>query len=81
MTDEEILERLRKILADNFEIDPGQVVPDANLFTELGLDSIDAVDLAIQLQQITGKRIQPHEFKEVRTIADTIAAVHKLLAS
>ena len=81
MTDQEILTKLREILAKTFEVDPQKVNPEANLFTELDLDSIDAVDLAIQLQKLTCKRIEPHECKEVRTVNDVITAVHRLLAA
>lgn len=81
MTDQEILEKLQSILQETFEIEPERVHPEVNLFTDLDLDSIDAVDLAIQLQKFTGKRIQPHDFKEVRTVADVIAAVHRLLVA
>lgn len=81
MTDLEILEKLQSILHETFEIEPERVRPEVNLFADLDLDSIDAVDLAIQLQKFTGKRIQPNDFKEVRTVADVIVAVHRLLAA
>lgn len=81
LTDDEILARLREILHKTFEIEPERVTPEAHLFEELDLDSIDAVDLAIALQRMTGKRIQPEEFKNVRTVADVIGAVHTLLAA
>lgn len=81
MTDQEILAKLQTILQETFEIDPERVEPDANLFADLDLDSIDAVDLAIQLQKLTGKRIQPQDFKEVRTVADVIGSVRRLLAA
>jgi len=81
MTDQQILEQLKAILADSFEIIPEQVTPEANLFEELGLDSIDAVDLAIKLQEMTGKRIKPEDFKTVRTVGDVIRTVHMLLAA
>ena len=81
MTDQEILAKLQSILQETFEIEPERVAPDTHLFTDLDLDSIDAVDLAIQLQKFTGKRIQPNDFKEVRTVADVIGAVHRLLAA
>ncbi|MDE1183534.1 acyl carrier protein [Paraburkholderia sp.] len=81
MTDVEILERIRAIFKENFGIDPAQVTPDANLFEDLDLDSIDAVDLAIKLQEMTGRRIKPEEFKSVRTVGDVIAAVESLLAA
>jgi acyl carrier protein len=80
MTDEEILGKLRDILAADFEIDPALVTPAAHLFEELDLDSIDAVDLAIRLQEMTGKRIKPDEFRSVRTIGDVVVAVDRLLA-
>lgn len=79
MTDAEILERIRAIFHENFAIEPERVTPDTHLFEELDLDSIDAVDLAIKLQEMTGKRIKPEEFKSVRTVGDVVAAVHALL--
>lgn len=81
MTDQEILAKLQTILQETFEIDPQRVQPEVNLFADLDLDSIDAVDLAIQLQKFTGKRIQPQDFKEVRTVADVIGSVRRLLAA
>lgn len=81
MTDQELLDRLRIILNETFEIDPARVQLDTNLFTDLDLDSIDAVDLAIKLQELTGKRIKPDEFKTVRTVADVVAAIRNLLAA
>jgi len=51
------------------------------MITDLDLDSIDAVDLAIQLQKLTGKRIQPQDFKDIRSVADVIGAVHRLMAA
>lgn len=81
MTHEEILERLKQILAEAFEINPANVTESTNLFVELDLDSIDAVDLAIKLQEMTGKRIKPEDFKSVRTVGDVIGTVQDLLAA
>jgi acyl carrier protein len=80
ISDEDILDRLRSVLHDNFEIDPSRVTPSAHLYSDLDLDSIDAVDLAIQVQEMTGMRIKPEDFKSVRTVGDVIATVHALLA-
>ena len=81
MTDQQILEKLKAILAEAFEINPEHVKPESRLFDELELDSIDAVDLAIKLQEMTGKRIKPEDFKTVRTVGDVIGTVHLLLAA
>ncbi|MCH1931065.1 acyl carrier protein [Shewanella sp. A25] len=76
---EQILATLTKILVDEFEIDAEAITLDANLYQELDLDSIDAVDLVIKLQQLTGKKIQPDEFKSVRTVNDVVNAIEGLV--
>jgi acyl carrier protein len=81
MTHAEILERLKQILSEAFEVDPGRVTEQTHLFEELDLDSIDAVDLAIKLQEMTGKRIKPEDFKSVRTVGDVIGTVQSLIAA
>ena len=81
MTQTQILSRLRELLADTFEIDPSRVTPEADLYRDLDLDSIDAVDLANKLQEMTGKRIKPDEFRSVRTVNDVMVAVDRLLAA
>ncbi len=79
ISDEDILYRLKDVLHETFEIDPARVTPDSHLFTDLELDSIDAVDLAIQVQDMTGMRIKPEDFKNVRTVGDVVATVRMLL--
>ncbi|MBI3131926.1 MAG: acyl carrier protein [Acidobacteria bacterium] len=79
MTPEEIHQKLREVLADSFRLDPARVTLEAHLFTDLDLDSIDAVELAIQLQEITGKRVKAQDFKDVRTVGDVVKTVHAML--
>lgn len=81
MNNQQILARLRELLADKFEVDPARITPEADLYRDLDLDSIDAVDLVIKLQEMTGKRIKPDEFKSVRTIGDVVVAVERLVAA
>ncbi|WP_065204609.1 acyl carrier protein [Shewanella woodyi] len=76
---EQILEALTQILVDEFEIDAEDITPEASLYQELDLDSIDAVDLVIKLQQMTGKKIKPEEFKAVRTVGDVVTAIEGLV--
>ena len=78
-TEAESLETLKTILHDTFEVDPAAVNVDSHLYQDLDLDSIDAVDLVIKLQEITGKKIKPEEFKQVRTVGDVVRTVHGLL--
>ena len=79
MTEAEIAKTIKDILAADFDVDAASVKPETNLFTDLDLDSIDAVDLVVRLQQETGKKVEPAEFKKLRTFGDVVAAVSKLV--
>ena len=76
---QEVFEQVRKTLVELFEIDAAKIVPGANLYIDLDIDSIDAIDLILELKAYTGKRIDPEQFKHVRTIDDLVTAVHQLL--
>lgn len=80
MTDADIEKAVRDILVQDFEVDESALTPETNLFTDLDLDSIDAIDLTVRLQQETGRKVNPEDFKSIRTLADVVAAVKKLLA-
>jgi len=78
---EEILDWVRNVLRENFEIPAERVTPEAHLYQDLDIDSIDAVDLLIKLKQLTGQSISPEAFKQVRTVNDVVDAVHAHLQS
>lgn len=79
MTKDEILIKLRDVLVASFQLDPAKITLESHLFTDLDLDSIDAVELAIQLQSLTGRRVKAEEFKGVRTVADVVDTVYQML--
>ena len=76
---EEIFAELTRELCSLFELKPEQITPKARLYDDLDLDSIDAVDLAVRLQELTKKRIRPEKFKAVRTVEDVVNAVEEML--
>lgn len=76
---DEIFDKLVEILVDDFEIEKEKIQPKTNLFEDLELDSIDAVDLAVKLQFFTDKKISPENFKQIRTINDVVDAIEDLL--
>ena len=71
---------LREILSEEFEIDVADIVPTANLYEDLDIDSIDAVDLIVRLKEITGKRVPPEKFQAVRTVGDVVEVLESLCA-
>jgi acyl carrier protein len=79
MTDQEIFDRLRTILIETFDIDSAVIHPQARLYEDLDIDSIDAVDLIVKLRPLVGKRLQPEAFKAVRSLQDVIDALQGLI--
>lgn len=79
MTKDELFDRIKTILQDTFEIDPARVQPTAQLYADLDIDSIDAVDLIVQLKPLLGGKLQPEAFKSVRTVQDVVDVLHGLI--
>ena len=80
-TREQILEAIRDIMVEMFEMDPAAIVPEAKLYEDLDFDSIDAVDMIVRLKEVTGKMVKPEDFKSARSIGDVVEAVYKLMQS
>ena len=80
MTKAEIEQKIKDILVSDFEVDAAKLTPDVNLFTDLDLDSIDAVDLVVRLQQAVKKKVNPEDFRKIRTFGDVVDAVEKLVS-
>lgn len=78
MTKEQLFEQIKHILVERFEVEESLISMDADLYEDLEIDSIDAVDLLVYVKELTGRKIPPEQFKEVRTIenvVDTILAL------
>lgn len=80
MTQDEIYARIVEILSDSFELDPAEIKKESTLYEELDLDSIDAIDIFVQLRDVTGRRPDPTEARKVRTVQELIEFVEAELA-
>ena len=78
-TRDEIFATLRDALVELFELDAAQISLEANLYDDLEIDSIDAVDLIDHIKRQTGKKIAAEEFKAVRSVGDVVEAVCRLV--
>lgn len=67
-------------LVTAFDVPRDLITPDADLVNQLNLDSIDAIDLMVRLQEITGRKVAPDDFKSVRTINDVLSLVQRMHA-
>lgn len=77
----EIYNKLVVILGDEFELDATSISMELDLYKDLGLDSIDAIDLIVRLQEIVGRKIDAETFKSSRTVNDVVNAIHQLVDS
>ena len=72
-----VLQSLKDVLADEFEIDPDLITLEADLVEDLDIDSIDAIDILARLREITGKNLAAEALKSVRTVGDVVALVQE----
>lgn len=77
---QQVLAEVTAALVELFEVDASRVTPEARLYEDLEIDSIDAIDLIDRLRQVTGKKIPAERFRSVRTIGDLVEAVQQLMA-
>jgi len=77
-TQEEIYSTLRQLMSEMFELAPEDIGLNASLSEDLDVDSIDAVDLMVRLRNIIGKRINPEDFKNARTIQDVVDVIYRI---
>ena len=78
MTDDKIFQRIKSIFIEEFELEPELLLPEATLFDDLGLDSLDAVDMVVALEKEFGVKMKDEEsIRSVRTLDD----LHRLLLS
>lgn len=72
MSRDEIYQQIASYLIEIFEVPADKINPGARLYEDLDLDSIDAVDLVVKLQELTQQKFKPEDFRSVRTVADVI---------
>ncbi len=79
MTKEAVFEKLKDILIKEFELEEDEIKPEALLSDDLGLDSIDAIDLIVKMKDLISEKINPEMFKSARTVQDIIDILQPLI--
>lgn len=70
MKREEVVEQIRQIMIEGFEVEPELLTPDAKLFDDLELDSLDAVDMVVSIEKRFGCRIPETEARAMTVLGD-----------
>ena len=78
MTEQEIRQILTDALVNLFEIEPERITPETNLYQDLEIDSIDAIDLIDHIKRQTGRKLKADDFRNVRTVEDVVQAVLRI---
>jgi acyl carrier protein len=76
----EIYAEVKGRIAEMFEIDPASIQEGSLLREDLDLDSIDAIDLAVKIQELTGARVDESQLRNVRTVGDVVDLIDRMLA-
>lgn len=75
MKDEDVLVEVKKVLMEEFEVEEGLISPEATFYEDLGLDSLDAIDLIVTLNNFYDIEVEPSESEEIRTVQNLIDIV------
>ncbi len=79
ISEEQVRHRVTQIMAEEFELEPELLQPDATLYEDLGLDSLDAVDMVVALEKAFGMKMTDEEaVRAVRTLGDLFGLVGRL---
>jgi acyl carrier protein len=79
MSDENVKKMVDEVFIESFEIEPAKLLPEANIFMDLGLDSLDIVDLVVALQKKFTVQIRSDErVRTIRTLGDIYAFIEAL---
>lgn len=70
MTREEVIDRINGFLVDEFEVDADAIQPEANLKETLQLDSLDYVDLVVEIESNFGFKVSPEDFQNIVIFQD-----------
>jgi len=80
LTDEEIKQKIRRVLAHEFELEETELRPEARLYDDLDMDSLDAVDMVVALQKAFAmEMIDQQDLYNVRTIQDLFDLLMKMI--
>ena len=75
MSEEEIFNKIKDMIADNFDVDKDKITEDTNFMDDLDADSIDLVEFILQLEDEFGAEIPDDEAEKIKTIVDAVSYI------
>ena len=81
MTQTEIYQRIQDTLVQKFQIDRKRITPEANLIKDLGMDSLDAIEMAVHIQELTNQRVAEDQLRQLVTVRDVIEMINRMTSA
>ncbi|AFR21806.1 acyl carrier protein [Lactobacillus helveticus] len=75
MTEEEIFNKIKNLIADNFNVDQDKITENTNFTNDLDADSIDLVEFILQLEDEFGSEIPDDEAEKIKTVGDAVSYI------
>ena len=75
MSEEEIFNKIKDMIADNFGVDKDKITEQTNFMNDLDADSIDLVEFILQLEDEFGAEIPDDEAEKIKTIGDAVSYI------
>lgn len=76
---DEVLKWVVEILTREFGLDAANLCPETHLAEDLDLDSIDAIDMAVRIEEKTGLTLSGEDLQSIQTIQDAVDLIHARL--
>ena len=74
---QEIFAKVKKVIVENLGVSEDRIVPEATLLDQLGADSLDLVELAMNLEDQFGVTIDDADIGQLKTVGDVVAYIEK----
>ncbi|MCC8111860.1 MAG: acyl carrier protein [Ruminococcus sp.] len=75
MTKEEIFEELKELVTDQLGVEDDEVTLEASIQDDLGADSLDLVDLVMEVEEKFGVKISDEDLENIKTIGDIVTYI------
>jgi len=73
----EIFEKVKKIIADKLDVEEDKITPESSFLDDLGADSLDIVELIMELEEEFGIEIPDEDAEKIRTVADAVKYIEE----
>ncbi|MCK4462748.1 MAG: acyl carrier protein [Candidatus Omnitrophica bacterium] len=77
----DIVEKIKSVIAEQAEVKPEEVTEKAKFIDDLGLDSLDMVELVMELEEECGVEIPDEDAEKLTTVGEAISYVEKRLST